>query len=196
MDTRTSAERPAAARRELWGWVAATAFGCLLVLIAAGSAWVRVTQGESAAPTGGDLSPALTPVALAGLAGVVAVLATQGVGRRLVGALVALCGAGAAVATWTALRGANVTGWLSEQNALRGVTDVPWEVVPVWPVVAAAGAVLMVAGGVVAIVRGPGWAGMSARYERDSAQGAQAQVKDDKALWDALDRGDDPTDRR
>ncbi|MGW4798927.1 Trp biosynthesis-associated membrane protein [Nonomuraea sp. NPDC004297] len=51
-------------------------------------------------------------------------------------------------------------------------------------------------GGVVAIVRGPGWAGMSARYERDPAQGAQAQVKDDKALWDALDRGDDPTDRR
>nr|SBO94685.1 Tryptophan-associated membrane protein [Nonomuraea gerenzanensis] len=188
-------------------WVAATALGCLAVLVAAGQGWATVLQGaEVEAPTGGDLAPALTPVALAGLAGVVAVLATKGLGRRLVGALLALCGAGAAAATWTALSGDHVATWLREQNVLRGAAEVPWEAAPLWPVVAAAGAVLMVAGGVVAIVRGGRWAGMSARYDRGAGAGsaagtgagseAKAQVSDDRALWDALDRGDDPTDSR
>lgn len=63
-------------KRELSIWVVATALGCLLVLLAAGREWVRVLQdgaaGVTTGPTGGDLSPALTPVALAGLAGVVA----------------------------------------------------------------------------------------------------------------------------
>ncbi|GAA2880248.1 Trp biosynthesis-associated membrane protein [Nonomuraea rubra] len=192
-------EKPEAGRRELWGWVAATALGCLLVLVAAGQVWARVLQGtEVAAPTGGDLGPALTPVALAGLAGVVAVLATKGAGRRLVGALLALCGAGAAAATWAALSGDNVTGWLREQNVLHGATDLPWEIAPLWPAVAAAGALLMVAGGIVAAVRGSRWAGMSARYDRGAGPHpeAKAQVSDDRALWDALDRGDDPTDSR
>ncbi|GAA4977492.1 putative membrane protein (TIGR02234 family) [Nonomuraea thailandensis] len=192
-------ERPQAGRRELWGWVVATALGCLLVLVAAGQAWARVSQGfEAVAPTGSDLGPALTPMALAGLAGVVAVLATKGVGRRLVGVLLALCGAGAAAATWAALSGGNVTGWLREQNALHGATDIPWQSAPLWPGVAVAGALLMVAGGIVAAVRGGSWAGMSARYDRGPGAGseAKAQVKDDRALWDALDRGDDPTDSR
>lgn len=189
----------ASGRGELWGWVVATAVGCLLVLFAAGRSWVRVLQEAGAVvPTGGELSPVLTPVALAGLAGVVAVLASKGMGRRVVGALLALCGVGAAAGTWTALDAANVAGWLRERNVLHGVTDLPWESVPLWPVVAAAGAVLMTAGGIVAIVRASRWAGMSARYDRDAgpATDTSAQVSDDKALWDALDRGDDPTDSR
>ncbi|WP_187414367.1 TIGR02234 family membrane protein [Nonomuraea sp. PA05] len=191
-------ERPGSGRRELWVWVVATALGCLAVLVAAGQAWATVRGGTDVrAPTGGDLSPALTPVALAGLAGVVAVLATKGVGRRLVGALLALCGAGAAVATWTALGDANVTGWLREQNVMQGAADLPWQAALLWPVVAAAGAALMAAGGVVAIARGGRWAGMSARYDRGAGNAEpKAQVNEDRALWDALDRGDDPTDPR
>ncbi|MFI7223654.1 Trp biosynthesis-associated membrane protein [Nonomuraea angiospora] len=185
--------------RELWGWLGATVLGCVLVLFGASRAWVRMLEAGVAAPTGGELSPVLTPVALAALAGVVAVLATKGVGRRVVGALVALCGAGAAAGTWTALGGDTVTGWLREQNVLRGAADLPWEVAPLWPAVTAAGAVLVIAGGIVAIVRGGRWAGMSARYDRGADGGAgkaRAEVKDDRALWDALDRGDDPTDSR
>ncbi|WP_223167692.1 Trp biosynthesis-associated membrane protein [Nonomuraea sp. SYSU D8015] len=182
----------AAARRELWGWLAVTVLGCLLVLLAAGQTWVRVAQAGAVTPTGGQLGPALTPVALAGLAGVVAVLATKGAGRRVVGALLALCGAGAAAATWTALDGTAVTGWLAERNALRGAAALSWEIVPLWPAVSGAGAALMIAGGAVAMVRGGRWAGMSARYERSGP----APAHDDKALWDALDRGDDPTDSR
>ncbi|WP_327583120.1 Trp biosynthesis-associated membrane protein [Nonomuraea sp. NBC_00507] len=187
-------------RRELWAWLALTVLGCLLVLLAAGREWARVAHPAATAPTGGDLGPVLTPVALAGLAGVVAVLATKGVGRRAVGVLLALCGAGAAWGTWTALDGATVTGWVHEHNTLRSsLGHLPWEIAPLWPVVAGAGAALMIAGGVVAIARGGRWAGMSARYERGGARAGQSGVSsaapahDDKALWDALDRGDDPT---
>ncbi|MEV0619936.1 Trp biosynthesis-associated membrane protein [Nonomuraea sp. NPDC050404] len=188
-----------AARGELLGWLAGTVLGCLLVLLAAGQAWVRVLQeSDVTAPTGGDLAPALTPLALAGLAGAVAALATKGLGRRLVGLLLALCGAGAAVATWTARDAGNVTGWLRERNVLQSVGGLPWESLSLWPVVSTAGAVLMIAGGVFAIVRGGRWAGMSARYDRDAGKpaGTSAKPEDDRALWDALDRGDDPTDHR
>ncbi|MFI6630340.1 Trp biosynthesis-associated membrane protein [Nonomuraea fuscirosea] len=198
-DKSGGAGRAALRRGELWGWVVATALGCLLVLVAAGQTWARVLgNGDTAAPTGGDLSPVLTPAALAGLAGVVAVLAAKGLGRRVVGVLLALCGVAAAAGTWTALDDAGVTGWLRERNVLHGVTDLPWEPVAWWPVVSGAGAVLMIAGGAVAVVRASAWSGMSARYDRERRPpaGAEAQVADDRALWDALDRGDDPTDSR
>ncbi|TMR89508.1 Trp biosynthesis-associated membrane protein [Nonomuraea basaltis] len=189
-------DRPAAARRELWAWLAGTVLGCLLVLLAAGRTWARVAEAAAQAPAGGDLSPVLTPVALAGLAGVVAVLATKGAGRRAVGGLLALCGAGAAAGTWAALDDTAVTGWLAEHNALRGAAGLAYEIAPLWPVVAAAGAALMIAGGAFAIVRGGRWTGMSARYERSAGDGGAARADDDKALWDALDRGDDPTESR
>ncbi|RVX39561.1 putative membrane protein (TIGR02234 family) [Nonomuraea polychroma] len=191
-----SAAAPRAAHRELWAWLALTVLGCLLVLLAAGREWARIAHPAATAPTGGDLSPVLTPVALAGLAGVVAVLATKGAGRRAIGVLLALCGAGAAWGTWTALDAATVTGWVHEQNWMRtSLGDLPWAIAPLWPVVAGAGAALLIAGGIVAIVRGGRWAGMSSRYERGGASAGKdaAPAQDDKALWDALDRGDDPT---
>ncbi|MEV0625712.1 Trp biosynthesis-associated membrane protein [Nonomuraea wenchangensis] len=184
--------RAAARGRELGAWLAVTVLGCLLVLLAAGRTWVSVTQTGADAPTGGDLSPVLTPLALAGLAGVVAVLATKGVGRRVVGGLLALCGAGAGAGTWTALDGSGVTDWLAAHNTLHGATGLTWHFVALWPAVAGAGALLLAAGGVLAVVRGGRWAGMSARYERRGP----APADGDKALWDALDRGDDPTDPR
>ncbi|MEW9548590.1 TIGR02234 family membrane protein [Nonomuraea sp. NPDC050783] len=196
----------AAARGELLSWLALTVLGCLLVLLAAGRAWVSLAQAGAEAPTGGDLSPVLTPVALAGLAGAVAVLATKGAGRRVVGGLLALCGIGAGAGTWTALDDTTVTEWLGAHNALHAATGLSWRLVALWPVVAGAGAVLLAAGGVLAIVRGGRWAGMSARYERrepattsgDPVAGdpRSRAGHDDKALWDALDRGDDPTDPR
>ncbi|SEG83475.1 trp region conserved hypothetical membrane protein [Nonomuraea solani] len=194
-----------AKRGELWGWVVTTALGALLVLVAAGRSWVRVAGADAAGPTGGELSPVLTPVALAGLAGVVAVLAAKGAGRRVIGALLALCGAGAAAGTRSALDAGTVADRLREGNVLHGATDLPWETMPLWPAVAGAGAALMVAGGVLAIVRGGRWAGMSARYDRAAGESvardaasdpASDPARDDKALWDALDRGDDPTDSR
>ncbi|MBN6054105.1 Trp biosynthesis-associated membrane protein, partial [Nonomuraea sp. RK-328] len=189
--------------RELWTWVGLTALGCALVLFAATRAWITVRAGhpagvpggaaaEPAAPTGGELAPVLTPLALAGLAGVVAALASKGFARRVVGALLTLCGLGAGLATWLAVAGDGPAGWLREHDALRGLGLFSWDVVAAWPVMSGLGAALMVAGGVIAAVRGPRWAGMSDRYERAPAEG-RPEAAGDRALWDALDRGDDPT---
>ncbi|MEV4100480.1 Trp biosynthesis-associated membrane protein [Nonomuraea sp. NPDC049649] len=183
-----------AGRRELWLWLALTAAGCLLVLLAAGRPWVE-GSGESAVPTGGDLSPVLTPLALAGLAGAVAVLATRGAGRRVVGVLLALCGAGAAAAVWGAAGESGIETWLREHNVLAAAGPPEWDLVLAWPLAAGLGALLMLAGGVLAVARGGRWAGMSDRYER-AADRPRAQPDGDRALWDALDRGDDPTDSR
>ncbi|MEU8249052.1 Trp biosynthesis-associated membrane protein [Nonomuraea sp. NPDC048916] len=185
-------------RRELWAWVALTALGCVLVLFAASRAWVTDVRvvgapaggGDVVTPTGGDLGPVLTPVALAGLAGVVAALAAKGAGRAVIGVLIAVCGLAAGLGTWLAAGSAAPLSWLREHNVLHGTGSLEWDPVVLWPVVSGAGAALMVAGGVVAVLRGRGWAGMSDRYER---AGERAPVADDRALWDALDRGDDPT---
>ena len=169
-----------------------TALGCVLVLVAAGRAWVTNVRGAGtgvvAAPTGGDLSPVLTPLALAGLAGVVAVLATKGIGRRVIGVLLALCGVGAGFGAWQAAGGSGVLSWLRERNVMRVTGAIEWDAVAFWPVVCGLGAAMMVAGGVVAVVRGGGWARMSARYTREPPP-----ATDDRSMWDALDRGDDPT---
>ncbi|MEV0149611.1 MULTISPECIES: Trp biosynthesis-associated membrane protein [unclassified Nonomuraea] len=210
-DSQDAAEAPPASAapkaggrgRELWRWVALTAAGCALVLFAATRAWVTVRAGHTTgvpggagadplAPSGGDLAPVLTPLALAGLAGVVAALASKGLTRRVVGALLTLCGLGAGLATWLAVAGDAPQAWLREHDALRGLGSFTWDVVAAWPALSGIGSALMVAGGVLAAVRGPRWAGMSDRYERTPAAG-RPRVSDDRALWDALDRGDDPT---
>ncbi len=191
------APRGDAGRRGRWTWPAVTAAGCLLVLLAAGRAWVTNARdpgglAEMVSPTGADLSPVLTPLALAGLAGVVAVLAAKGVGRRVIGALLALCGLAAALGAWAATGEEGVRTWLREHNVLAGAASATWDTVVIWPVLAGLGAALMLAGGIAAVARGGRWAGMSDRYERTPAPTAP-QATDDRALWDALDRGDDPT---
>ncbi|MBB6343930.1 Trp biosynthesis-associated membrane protein [Nonomuraea muscovyensis] len=195
---RAGQRRRSGSGRELGAWVLVTALGCVLVLFATTRPWVSGVRGAGAhggapaTPTGGDLGPALVPVALAGLAGVVAALAAKGVARRVIGALVALCGFVAGFATWLAAGGQTVLGWLREHNVLQAADALQWDTVALWPALSGLGAALTAAGGVVAVVRGGRWAGMSDRYERDPARRPSPDAGD-RALWDALDRGDDPT---
>jgi len=190
-------------RREQWTWLLVTVAGCLLVLLAASRPWAAGVREAGAAtgltgveaPAGGDLGPVLTPVALAGLAGVVAVLAARGFGRRIVGALLALCGLTAGLGTWAATGRDVVRAWLVEHNVLAATATLTWDEVLLWPVLAGLGALLTLAGGIAVVVRGGRWTAMSERYERSSGQAAP-KAADDRSLWDALDRGDDPTESR
>ncbi|WP_250212952.1 Trp biosynthesis-associated membrane protein [Acrocarpospora catenulata] len=167
---------PSRGGREMAVWLVVCAAGAGLAWLAAGRDWGLPAAGAVtvnrpvAALTGDEVAAWLTPVALAALAGCVAVLATRGVWRSVVGVLVALCGAGVVAA------GLQAYG--------TAVLDRTY-----WPVAAVAGGALLLVGGLVTALRGRRWAGMSARYSRtpdDSAPSA-------RRLWDALDEGLDPT---
>jgi hypothetical protein len=184
-------------RRQLAVVVLACAAGAVLALVAAARPWaVELAVRPAPLPdlrterTGGDRYPWLPALAWVGLAGAGAVLATRGTVRRLLGGLLMLAGAGVVAG---AAGGAGAGGS------------------PVWPVLAGLGGLAVVAAGAAAVLRGSRWPAMSARYERPAsspepptpepaAPGPAVADREGPAarpelLWDALDRGEDPTAR-
>jgi peptidoglycan/LPS O-acetylase OafA/YrhL len=165
----------AKARRELTVTVLLCAVGALVELLAAGRPWAKVHGAVATTSySGNHVAQAVRPLALVALAGAAALLATRRWGRIAVGILIVAAGAGTAVAAVVA-------------------TDPPGSVhLPAWRIVTVIAAVPVVLAGGAAAARGYRWSVMSARYD---APGARQRVQDpDVALWDALDRGDDPTD--
>jgi hypothetical protein len=169
--------------RELGAAVGLCLAGSALSLFAASRGWVHYDVDQGAALplqrttlTGEQLASGLRPLAWVGLAGVVAVLATRTWGRLLVGSLLTACGAGIAVLA--------VDHRTTEvRSAVEGSA---------WPYVALLGGLLVLAAGVLTVARGRRWAGMSAAYRTPAARAEVAPVTD-KGVWDALDRGEDPT---
>ncbi|MFF3436927.1 TIGR02234 family membrane protein [Streptosporangium sp. NPDC002721] len=192
------------ARRELFTWLAACAAGAALVLLAAGRDWFTVTYGtREVAVSAAELVPALGPAAWAALAAVVAVLATGGVWRGIVGAVMALVGAGTIAGSWWGSGASAALRISAEQAPMAAGTAPQVAQAVVWPVLASAGGLLLLAGGVAAILRGRRWPGMSGRYDRQgtgpgpggavSRPAPAESAPSERALWDALDEGTDPT---
>ncbi|MGW0392366.1 TIGR02234 family membrane protein [Streptomyces sp. NPDC003042] len=178
------------------------ALGATVVLLASGRVWAR---GSAAV---GDGSLALTadgravtglPAALAivGLAALVAVFAVRGRGRLLVSGLLALSGLGAALASVAAADDRRAL----DERAATATADTAARVAGLthtaWPYIAAAGAVLILLAGLLALRYGRSWPAMGGRYERDGSPRTRtpAAVDPDRPedVWKALDRGEDPT---
>lgn len=156
--------------RRMGPWLVIIAVAALVVVIACSWGWQTQQApllAEGAGPvrevvlTGGQLAPAATPAALVALAGVLALIATRGIARVVVGIVIALAGLLAALSILTA--GSRAPGAL-----LAGL-----------------GSLVLCAGGAVVVRLGRGWPVLGSRFERS----------DTASPWDALDRGDDPTDR-
>ncbi|MCY1138736.1 Trp biosynthesis-associated membrane protein [Actinoplanes sp. Pm04-4] len=154
---------------------------------------VQVTQRPGlsdlrTAETGTDVAPWLLGLALVGLAGTGALLATHGGLRRGLGGLLTLAGLGVAAAAIAGRAG------LDTGDAGAGGTF--------WPVACALGGAVIALGGLTAARHGHRWPRMSARYDRKPAApsgepapaGLNTKPVDNRAAWDSLDRGDDPTD--
>lgn len=171
-----------APRRELLVAIGLILLGSALALHASTQQWVSVAGlVEVTGTRGRQLSPAAFALGLVGLAGLVAVLATRTLGRRIVGGLVVLAGLGLGWASVVS-RSAEVA-W----TAYGAPTDDPaWTV---WPWVSVAGGGLVLLGGLLTVLRGGRWPAMSSRYDRPSGQTRGSE--DD--TWRALDRGEDPT---
>jgi uncharacterized membrane protein (TIGR02234 family) len=195
-------------------------FGAIVVLLLAAAVvlwgasrttWVsQVVEGVPVPRTntadGAAAEPILVPWALLCLAAVGGLLATSGWGRRVVGTLVAVAG------LWAVLRGvAGLADPASEAlpvGVRPGDRPLPAETVLAGPSLGVLGGVLMLAAGLLAARFAAVLPRLGARYDAptraagdragDGAADGAADVRatpadPDRALWEALDEGHDPT---
>jgi hypothetical protein len=166
-------------RRGLTIAVLACVAAAALVLFAASRVWAEVTitrvaplPPTVARRTGSSLAPWLPALGVVALAGAGALLATRGLLRTTVGFLLVACGLGIVAV---------------------GVAPIGDAASPLWPVVCGLAGAVVAAAGALTAWAGRSWPAMGARYERASAPSVRHQPATQAALWDALDRGDDPT---
>ncbi|GAA4218931.1 hypothetical protein GCM10022220_54510 [Actinocatenispora rupis] len=162
--------------------------GAALALYASSKSWaVDVTPRPAplepvrTARTGADFVPVVPALALISLAGAGALVATRRIGRLLVGILLVLAGLGVAAGAGYGL------------NAAAGD---PGATGPGWAITALVGGLLVAVVGYLAVRRGRSWPTMGSRYERPAGPPRRVDADDDPSkVWDALDAGDDPTNR-
>ncbi|MEU0438583.1 MULTISPECIES: TIGR02234 family membrane protein [unclassified Streptomyces] len=201
---RPEAAAPArSGRRSLAVALLCGALGAAVALLATRQQWAEGTASVAGGAfpltaKGSDVTGVPAALAIVGLAALVAVFAVRRTGRLLVAALLALCGAGTVAA---ALIGAADSGALDDKAA-RAAGDTSATVGALthtaWPYVAAAGGLLILLAGLLALRYGRLWPAMSGRYERGGTprQRRTAPTTDPdrpEDLWKALDRGEDPT---
>ena len=151
-------------------------------LLASSRAWDTVTV-QRAAPLGPfsvdvlgrTIAPAVAGLAVVALAGVIALLATRGRARVVMGAVLAVAGG---LLAWQSATGfptiSDARARSLAASARTGVVLERGEAVDVstaaiWPIVALLGALLVIAGGIVVVIRGATWASMSSRYDAPAA---------------------------
>ncbi|MFJ8886285.1 TIGR02234 family membrane protein [Streptomyces sp. NPDC102402] len=199
-----SAPDSAGSRRSLAAGLLLGAAGATVVLLASGQTWAEgvAAVGGGSLPLsadGQDVTGLPAALAVVGLAALVAVFAVRGGGRRLVAALLALSGLGAGLSAYA---GASDRATLDEQAAqTTGNTSATVAALShtAWPYITAAGGLLILLAGLLALRYGARWPAMSGRYERDGTprpRKAPRTAPDPdrpEELWKALDRGEDPT---
>jgi uncharacterized membrane protein (TIGR02234 family) len=191
------------------------AAGAALVLASDGRGWASATVTApvrlSAQATGSSLTPLPYALGLAALAGAVALFAVRRIGRYLVGAVQLSAGLGtvAAVAANLGRLDSAQLARIAEQTLGASAAQLGPVDNTAWPYVTITGGVLVALSGVLTLVRGRSWSGLSSRYERQSAAPAAAVSSakprspvasasaaaepTSRDLWDALNRGTDPT---
>ncbi|ASU83476.1 hypothetical protein CDO52_12380 [Nocardiopsis gilva YIM 90087] len=187
-----------AARREFAIALAATVAGAVALLASAGQTWatgdVTIPGPSAPAPvalSGTDIAPAASALGWASLAALGALLATRGWARRAVGVLIVIFGAAGGYDLWRGTRPdalARAAGEQTTADGHLGTLDLAGQ----WPVLATAGAVLLLAVGAATAIRGAAWPGMGSRYDRHSAPSTD-RAGDPAELWKSLDSGTDPT---
>lgn len=189
-------------RRSLALALTSGALGAALVLLATRQRWSEGTASVAGGAfpltaKGSDVTGVPAALAIVGLAALVAIFAVRRKGRAAVSAVLLLSGAGTVAA---ALSGASDTSALDERAA-KVSGDASATVASLshtaWPYAAAAGGVLLLLAGLLALRYGRLWPGMSGRYERDGTPRPRKAPKVDpdrpEDIWKALDRGEDPT---
>lgn len=198
------AQAPARDDRRALGLVVLGLLAGAAALWGAGSlTWFTVdvptgTRGTvPASATGAQLQPTVTAVAALLVAAVAALVALSGIARRVLGVLVALAGAAAAALSLrlvavppTPAELASARAGLSTGGAPAGVGAVVGTAAP-WLAVAGAAVALAAAG--LLVVREPRLPRLGSRYAAPGTRAAPPSDPD-RAAWERLDAGGDPTD--
>jgi uncharacterized membrane protein (TIGR02234 family) len=166
-------------RRELLAVILMTIVGAALVLLSTSRTWAHAVVsvlGSLGAPRRLDLSgrtvaPLVAALGLVALAAVIALLATRGRWRIVIGCLIAVAGAlivgATASITASDVRHGSALRDADSQAALR---DARISVeLRSWRHVAAAGGLLIAGAGLVAAARGRSWAAMGRKYDAPTA---------------------------
>lgn len=153
--------------------------------------------GATVTVTGSALAPLAVAAGVVAMASVAALLAVRRWLRMVVAVVVgvlALAATAQTVAFVVATEERARDWWRIEVGALADEAGVA---ATAWPVVTVLGLALVVVGSVVVLARGAGWSGLSSRYDAPgSARTPPSTGGDDSPhpdLWQALDRGEDPT---
>ncbi|MGU3431427.1 TIGR02234 family membrane protein [Actinomycetes bacterium M1A6_2h] len=205
---------PSSSRRTVAVTAVLLAVSAVCLWAASRMTWVTVSSvdglGEERTSTldGGTWAAATTPLALVLVAAVAAMFAVKGRWSILVGVLVAVVSIGAIVPALSLLFGgaeSDRAASLAELPARAEVTTLEVSWLPAAIVVL--GALLALAAAVLLCRTPPSRGGLSSKYDAPAVRRAEAgkaeEATDDsdappseRALWDALDSGQDPTDDR
>ena len=199
--------------------------GAALLWVASRATWLEVVafndQSGSVARTltGSDWQPALVPLALGAVAAVAAVALVRGTGARVVGAVIALLGVAAATLLFSGVGEVDeyrvhsvVTSTEGQARTDAGPGAEGSAAVPEWSQITeistsssglaptGAGAVALLAAGLVVMIRPAHAVRRDDRYVTPAARRAEAtgsvdgERESDRDLWQELDDGRDPTE--
>jgi uncharacterized membrane protein (TIGR02234 family) len=205
------------ARREMVLVVVLTVVGAGVLLLVSGQTWAHAVVREPPLPQtvvnlpGRTVAPLVAALGIVGLAAVIALLATRGIARVVIGAVIAICGA-VVVAATASVSATDVRNGsaLRDRASAAALRDAQVSVrLESWRHVAAAGGLVLVAAGLFAAARGRTWSGMGRRFDAptlapsqpavpaagvaEEPAGRAADDADDADLWARIERGDDPT---
>jgi hypothetical protein len=162
-------------RRGLVIVIVACALASAVVLYAGSRTWSHVVTNRPAPfpplvtkRTGASLEPWLPALAIVALAGAGALVALRGRLRAILGVLLTGLGGG-----------------------IGGLAASPGNS-PLWPTLCILSGLVIALAGMATVKWQGNWPAMGARYERPAAQ-PERQPVTQAELWDALDRGEDPT---
>jgi hypothetical protein len=178
------------------------AAGALLLLLASSMTWAVATTtiaGASVPLDGATCLPGARAVALLALAAIGGLLAARGVLRLLIGLLVTAVSLLVMAACVSALRNgfADVAA-AALPVSVDGSAAVVMNRSVLPPLLALMGLLLVAVGGLVAVLTSRRWPTLGSRYERPTPAGTAVAESADQSrsgadLWNALDRGEDPT---
>lgn len=163
--------------------------GVALVLLSSSPTWLRVTLRATRTDvtlTGGNAAAAAVPLALVAAAGLIAVALVRSWARRLIAALIAAAGVGVLIVVVRVIADPERVARNSSKVRSAGRFAATHLAAP--PYFCVVGGLLIIAGALAGVLYAGSWPGPTPRYERANARAARPVD-----AWEALDRGEDPT---